>query len=659
MGPTHASTPAGERLDSWKEVSAYLKRDPRTLQRWEKKEGLPVRRHVHDSQVSIYAYTSELDAWLAGRTLGNGNGSASSARSVSRALLWTGAFMIAIAVAALALVVPRVRHSASVQFQSRDWIIIVPFENRTGDGLVDGTMEYALERALSQSRYVNVAPRDRINDILTLMRQRRDVKLNEDLARQVAIRDGGIKAVVGGRVEKLGSRYVLTVRLLSPRGGEPVELIEKAASKEGLLDAARSASADLRQKLGESRETRAANLEKATTPSLAALRAFSAGMELVNLRKWSLAAPLLEEAVVQDPKFATAHVYAAHCYSNLNHPEKAAPHYQAAFQLADTVTQRERLFILGSYYARFLHDDRRAIDAYTALVGLYPDDYWGANNLAVQYTRLHVLPEHMDVLEKLDASRPIQQTTMILWYYYRFDRPNESKDRQYREELRRLRQSGMTDAWGDSALDLESVSTKWLRGDTRAAAEELTTLNARVADPAQACAQEMIVGCNDLYEELIAETNLVFGKLAAARDWCDHVSNAVYRHECLSRIAYAAGDRNAAKEQLRQILTSGPTTDGAFVDAMLALWLGEIATAERWLESRPVNRQVHGWLFLARGRLQEAVDQLRDGGGAFWTDYGLACALERQKKFGQAISVLEQMRLPPADGGLFPELPSP
>jgi Tol biopolymer transport system component len=65
--PPQTSAPAGERLDSWKEISAYLKRDPRTLQRWEKTEGLPVHRHVHDSQVSVYAYPWELDAWLAGR----------------------------------------------------------------------------------------------------------------------------------------------------------------------------------------------------------------------------------------------------------------------------------------------------------------------------------------------------------------------------------------------------------------------------------------------------------------------------------------------------------------------------------------------------------------------------------------------------------------
>jgi len=49
-------------LDSWKEMAAYLKRDVRTLQRWEKRENLPVHRHRHDRLASVYAYKSELDA---------------------------------------------------------------------------------------------------------------------------------------------------------------------------------------------------------------------------------------------------------------------------------------------------------------------------------------------------------------------------------------------------------------------------------------------------------------------------------------------------------------------------------------------------------------------------------------------------------------------
>ena len=66
--PPSNRTPA-ERLDSWKEIAAYLKRDVTTAQRWEKREGMPVHRHVHDRLGSVYALTPELDTWLQSRRL--------------------------------------------------------------------------------------------------------------------------------------------------------------------------------------------------------------------------------------------------------------------------------------------------------------------------------------------------------------------------------------------------------------------------------------------------------------------------------------------------------------------------------------------------------------------------------------------------------------
>ena len=58
---------AANRLDSWKEIAGYLKRDVTTVQRWEKREAMPVHRHVHDRLGSVYAFRSELDAWTRSR----------------------------------------------------------------------------------------------------------------------------------------------------------------------------------------------------------------------------------------------------------------------------------------------------------------------------------------------------------------------------------------------------------------------------------------------------------------------------------------------------------------------------------------------------------------------------------------------------------------
>ena len=75
-----------ERLDSWKEIAQYLNRSERTVQRWERESGLPVRRVKSAKDAgSVYAIRSELDAWLLeGNASGNGQTGRSRAGSPNR-----------------------------------------------------------------------------------------------------------------------------------------------------------------------------------------------------------------------------------------------------------------------------------------------------------------------------------------------------------------------------------------------------------------------------------------------------------------------------------------------------------------------------------------------------------------------------------------------
>jgi sigma-B regulation protein RsbU (phosphoserine phosphatase) len=57
------------RLDSWKQIASHFGREMRTVQRWEKYEGLPVYRHLHDKAGSVYAFQHELDAWWRNRSV--------------------------------------------------------------------------------------------------------------------------------------------------------------------------------------------------------------------------------------------------------------------------------------------------------------------------------------------------------------------------------------------------------------------------------------------------------------------------------------------------------------------------------------------------------------------------------------------------------------
>ena len=63
-----SENPNEKPLESWKEIAAYLKRDVRTVIRWEKSEGLPVHRHLHQARSSVYASPVELDTWWAARS---------------------------------------------------------------------------------------------------------------------------------------------------------------------------------------------------------------------------------------------------------------------------------------------------------------------------------------------------------------------------------------------------------------------------------------------------------------------------------------------------------------------------------------------------------------------------------------------------------------
>src|ERR1700751_4745888 len=60
---THAFEPR-ERLEGWKQIAAYLKRDVRTIQRWERAEQFPVRRQMHRKLGSVLAYKDELNRWV-------------------------------------------------------------------------------------------------------------------------------------------------------------------------------------------------------------------------------------------------------------------------------------------------------------------------------------------------------------------------------------------------------------------------------------------------------------------------------------------------------------------------------------------------------------------------------------------------------------------
>lgn len=59
-------------LTSWKEIGQYLSKGVRTVQRWERELGLPVRRPAGPTRRAVLAVPEELDAWTRSRAHGPG-----------------------------------------------------------------------------------------------------------------------------------------------------------------------------------------------------------------------------------------------------------------------------------------------------------------------------------------------------------------------------------------------------------------------------------------------------------------------------------------------------------------------------------------------------------------------------------------------------------
>jgi TolB-like protein/Flp pilus assembly protein TadD len=133
------------RLSSWKEIANYLDRDPRTVQLWEKSEGLPVHRLNHQIRASVYAYTEEIDTWLRGRSNPGGKPTGkpeTESGPEPKGQRSTGMYLLtALALAAMLAASFWIgsRHKAAAR-SSAPVLAVLPFQNQTStdDFLVDG-----------------------------------------------------------------------------------------------------------------------------------------------------------------------------------------------------------------------------------------------------------------------------------------------------------------------------------------------------------------------------------------------------------------------------------------------------------------------------------------------------------------------------------------
>jgi DNA-binding winged helix-turn-helix (wHTH) protein/tetratricopeptide (TPR) repeat protein len=548
-------------------------------------------------------------------------------------------------------------------FQQRDWVLVAGFENRTGEPIFDGTLEYALGQELSNSRFVNVVPRERIADALSLMKKPAGTRIDASVGREICLRDGGIRALLVGRIQKLDTTYLLSATLVDPASGRALAgLNEQAFGQREVVAAIRRLANRVRERLGEELpliQQSERQLEKVTTPSLRALQLYTQAMALVNESQWPDAAELLEQAIREDPDFASAHILLAQSYSNIPKDKEAFPHYQRAFELADTVPDRERYFITGSYYERFQGDrllpDRKkatlgwekAAQEYEILLRLYPDHYWATNNLCGLYSmRLGRLQDGAQCLVRLGELRPHDLLTNYgASWGLDVVVGDTARAEQYASRARQLASldPSRSHPWETAWLEMLPAYESWLRGDVTNAQAAVNRVAQTIGSRTGEEADSFAVHVTGFY--------LTLGKLRAAEATLQSIRGADTRREQLALAAFARGDAPTLRKQL-----SGPWNGEGSPGPVLTILLAraglssEAAERSRSMPDPAFARLVRGELLLARGQpkeailaLQEDVEVLRPWayGSFFLATESIARAWERQGDLERAVEVLE------------------
>jgi len=270
----------------------------------------------------------------------------------------------------------------------KDTIVLADFDNKTGDTVFDDTLKTGLTVSLNQSPFLNVLSDSTVAKTLKLMTKPPDTRLTPEVARELCQRANS-KAYIAGSIASLGSEYVLGLKVVNCQSGDTLAQEQvTAAAKEKVLDALGGAASQLRGELGESLATVQkfdVALERTTTSSLEALKAYSVGVKALNEKGPDAALMFLQHAIELDPNFATGYLVLGEDYLFRGYQEQASEYYTKAFHLREHVSERERLEITANYYYVVSGELDKAAQTYQEEIETYPRETATYSNLGGVY----------------------------------------------------------------------------------------------------------------------------------------------------------------------------------------------------------------------------------------------------------------------------------
>jgi DNA-binding winged helix-turn-helix (wHTH) protein/tetratricopeptide (TPR) repeat protein len=351
----------------------------------------------------------------------------------------------------------------------RDTIVVADFANSTGDPIFDDTLKTGLTVSLRQSPFLNVLPDSEVGKTLQLMTRPTDTKLTPTVAAELCQRANS-KAYVAGSISSIGNEYVLGLKAVNCQSGDLLAQEQvTASSKEKVLDNLGETTSKLRGEMGESLVTVvkfSLPLERATTASLEALKAYSLGIEGLHTSGTAAAVPFFQRAIELDPNFASAYLYLGKMYVNSDQQNRAAKLFTKAFFLRDHASEREKFDIESMYNEDVTGDMESTVNVFHEWLGSYPRDYTALGNLAIAYSEEGQLEQAVELERESDQ---MERNDVIRYQNLAFDLMNLNRFLEARTTLQHA-----VDLHRDDEISHELLYIlAFLDGDARGMTEEV------------------------------------------------------------------------------------------------------------------------------------------------------------------------------------------
>ena len=442
-------------------------------------------------------------------------------------------------------------------------IIIADFTNATGDPDFDRTLEPLLSLVLEGASFVSAYDRNAIGRSLGV---RPPDVLDEPTARNIAVKQG-LVAVLTGAVDNRNGTFPIQMRISNATSGQSIVDVEATAeTKEGVLAVAMELAARLRTALGDKTPTSSSRLDVGalSRSSLEAVRHYAVAMDALSRSEFDQALRAFASAVAVDSSFGLAHGGMAIASRNMGRQQDAERYIREATKHVDSMTPRERYRTRGLFY--FITSDyQQCVSEYTELVGRYPTDVAGRNNLALCLSYLRKLSGAMEEMRRVVQMLPNRSLYRVnLSVYSTYSGDFASGEREARAILEQS-------PWGPQALALAQTG----QGAIAAAADSYRQLG-KTAGPS--CATS---GLADLaaYEGRYADAIGLLRDGAAADLKEKELDRASLKFAALALAETGRARPEAARAAVEEALAYGKSITVRFLAARSLVEIGETSRA--------------------------------------------------------------------------------